>query len=141
VLLVIVAACAPTVASPVTSDRAPAATPALIGTLWHLTTYSDARGDQVSVLAGTQPTATFDKSGFVTGSGGCNAYSTVFQSAAMTLSFIGPISATHQICEQPVMDQEEAYFRVLPRSTAYHFEGDHLVLVQFGGARLAEFSH
>jgi heat shock protein HslJ len=105
-----------------------------------LTTYSDPRGNLVSVLPGTQPTASFDGNGFVTGSGGCNTYSTVFQSAAMTLSFIGPLSATHRNCEQPVMNQEEAYFWVLPSSTAYRFEGDHLVLVQFDGARLAEYT-
>src|SRR5262245_50887468 len=115
--------------------------PEFIGTVWKLTAYSDPRGKLVSVLPGTQPTATFDTNGFVTGSGGCNAYSTVFQSAAMTLVFIGPIAATRVICEQPVMDQEEGYLWALPRSTAYRFEGEQLVLVRSGGGRLAEFSH
>jgi heat shock protein HslJ len=113
----------------------------LIGPVWKLTAYSDPRGNLVSVLPGMQPTATFDSNGFVTGSGGCNAYSTVFQAVAMTLVFIGPIAATHLICEQAVMDQEEGYLWALPASTAYRFEGEQLVLVQSGGARLAEYSH
>jgi heat shock protein HslJ len=140
-LLILVAACAPTVARPLTSESTPTATAALVGPVWQLTAYTDPRGNLVSVLPDTRPTATFDSNGFVSGSGGCNAYSTVFQSSAMTLLFIGPIAATHKICEQVVMDQEEAYLWVLPRSTGYRFEGDHLVLVQSGGIRIAEYSH
>jgi heat shock protein HslJ len=113
----------------------------LVGTVWKLTSYSDPHGNLVPVLPGAQPTATFDRNGFVTGSGGCNAYSTVFQSAAMTLEFIGPIAASHAICEQPVMDQEEGYLWILPQSTAYRFEGEQLVLVRSGGSgQLAKFS-
>lgn len=134
----LVAACTP---PSLPNDSASATTPKLIGTVWNLTAYRDALGNLKSVLPGTQPTATFGSTGFVTGSGGCNTYSTVFQTAAMTLTFFGPIARTGLICEQAVMDQEQAYLRALPGSAAYRFEGDHLVLVQSGGAHVAEYSH
>jgi hypothetical protein len=45
------------------------------------------------------------------------------------------------MCEQPVMDQEEAYLWALPRSTGYRLEEDHLVLVESDATRIAEYSH
>jgi heat shock protein HslJ len=113
----------------------------LIGTVWNLTAYSDPHGNMVSVLPGTQPTATFGNNGFVTGSSGCNSYSTVFQTSATTLLFIGPVATTHQMCQQPVMDQEQAYLWALPRSIGYRLEGDHLVLVESDASQIAEYSH
>ena len=93
------------------------------------------------VLPGTQPTALFESTGFVTGSGGCNAYSTVFQSVATTLSITGPITTTHSLCEQSVMDQEAVYFIALAQTASYRFESDRLALIQSGGAPLAEYGH
>lgn len=93
------------------------------------------------VLPGTRPTATFENTGFVTGSGGCNAYSTVYQSVADTLTITGPITATHSLCEQSVMDQEAAYFLALSHTASYRFDSGQLVLVQSGGASLAEYGH
>jgi heat shock protein HslJ len=123
----------------VASDSTPPAA-ALIGSLWNLTAYSDPKGSLVSVLPATQATATFGSTGFVTGSSGCNAYSTVFQTVATTLLFIGPVATTHLTCDQPVMDQEQAYLWALPRSTGYRLEGDHLVLIESDATRVAEYS-
>jgi heat shock protein HslJ len=139
-LSIIVAACTPPVIGSVAGDSAPSV-PELIGTEWHLGAYANGRGSLEPVLPGSQATAKFGSNGFVTGSGGCNTYSAVFQTDAILLSLIGPITTTHQTCEQPVMDQEDAYLAALARSATYRFEEDQLVLVQSGGTRLAEYSH
>ena len=117
---------------------APSTQPELVGPLWKLTAYNNGRGALQSVLEGTQPTAVFEASGVVTGSGGCNTYSAPFQSTSTSLS-IGPIAATRMACEQATMDQETAYFAALERTSVYRFESGRLVLVESGGARQAEY--
>ena len=141
-LLSLVTACAPRAPGSAARDGATSATPDLIGPVWQLTAYSDARGNLVAMLPDTQSTATFGSTGFVTGSAGCSEYSTVFQTTAMTLSFIGPITTTHQMCAQPVKDQEHAYLAALARTATYRFEGSgQLVLIQSDGSTLAQYSH
>ena len=141
-LLSLATACAPRALGSAARDGVPSTTPDLIGPVWQLTAYSDARGNLVAILPDTQSTATFGSTGFVTGSGGCNEYSTVFQTTAMTLSFIGPITTTRQMCAQRVMDQEHAYLAALARTATYRFEGGgHLVLIQSDGSTLAQYSH
>jgi heat shock protein HslJ len=136
-VLMIVAACTPAAASVST----PADTPQLIGTVWQLVAYANGRDNLAPVLPGTQATATFGSNGWVTGSGGCSAYSAVFQTNAINLSSLGPVMSTHQTCQQLVTAQEAAYLGTLAQTATYRFEGEHLVLVQSGGARLAEYSH
>ena len=84
--------------------------------MWQLTAYNNGRGGLQSVLAGTQPTAVFESSGMVTGSGGCNTYTATYQSTTDSLSF-GLIAATRMACDQPIMDQESAYFSALARTS------------------------
>jgi heat shock protein HslJ len=111
----------------------------LVGPVWQLTAYNNGRGGLQSVLAGTQPTAVFESSGMVTGSGGCNTYSAPYTSTPDSLS-IGPLAATRMACDQSIMDQEKAYFAALERTTGYRFESGRLVLVESSGARQAEYS-
>jgi heat shock protein HslJ len=117
---------------------APSTQPELVGPLWKLTAYNNARGGLVSILEGTQPTAVFEPS-VVTGSGGCNTYSAPISSTPKTLTF-GPIAATRMACEETIMDQETAYFAALERTSTYSIENGRLVLVDGGGARQAEYS-
>ena len=118
---------------------APATQPELVGPVWQLTAYNNGRGGLQSVLAGTQPTAEFQAAGTVTGSGGCNTYSASYQTTSTSLS-IGPVAATRMACEQPIMDQEAAYFAALERTSMYRFESGRLVLVDSGDARQAEYT-
>jgi heat shock protein HslJ len=111
----------------------------LVGPVWQLTAYNNGRGGLQSVLAGTQPSAVFESSGVVTGSGGCNTYSAPYQSTPTSLN-IGPVAATRMACEQAIMDQETAYFAALERTSTYRFESGRLVLVESGGARQAEYT-
>jgi len=47
---------------------------------------------------------------------------------------------TPRPCEQTRMAQESAYLGALARTATYRIEGQRLVLVQSGGARLAEYN-
>ena len=111
----------------------------LVGSVWQLLAYNNGRGGLQSVLDGTQQNAIFEAAGIVTGSGGCNTFSAPFQNSISTLS-IGPVASTRMSCEQPIMDQETAYFAALERTSAYRFESGRLVLVERDGARQAEFN-
>jgi heat shock protein HslJ len=116
----------------------PLPTPRLTGPAWQLTAYNNGRGGVQSILANTQPTATFGTDGQVTGSGGCNSFSGPYQSTASTLS-IGPLASTLSACEQPVMDQEAAYLTALQQTSTNRFDNGRLVLVDARGATQAVF--
>ena len=130
-ILVLAGACAP---APVSSDSE------LVGPVWQLAAFANGRDTLQPVLPGTQATATFGSTGWLTGSGGCSTYTAVFQSQASTLSIVGPIMTTPRPCEQTMMAQESAYLGALARTATYRIEGQRLVLVQSGGARLAEYN-
>ena len=49
------------------------------GTTANLVSLSDAQGNRIPVLAGTQITITFDNLDLLTGSAGCNTYSTSYK--------------------------------------------------------------
>jgi heat shock protein HslJ len=112
--------------------------PALTGPTWQLTAYNNGRGGVQSILADTQPTASFGTDAQVSGSGGCNTFSGPYQSTASTLS-IGPLASTFKACEQPIMDQETAYLTALQQTSTYRFENRRLVLVNASGATQAIF--
>jgi heat shock protein HslJ len=130
-VLIIAAACAP---APVPANSE------LVGPVWQLATFANGRGNLQPVLPGTHATATFGGTGWLTGTGGCSPFTAVFQSQAITLAIVGPIMTTPQPCEQPMMAQESAYLGALARTATFRIEGDRLVLVQSGGATLAEYS-
>jgi heat shock protein HslJ len=115
------------------------AAPSLVGPNWQLLAYNNGRNAVQSVMIGTQPTAMFGADGQVSGSGGCNTFNGPYQSTANTLS-IGPLASTRMACDQPVMDQETAYFAALERTTTYRFENGRLMLADAGGATQADFT-
>jgi heat shock protein HslJ len=113
----------------------------LEGTTWTLTSIASPDTDAVSsTLADTRLTLTMT-GGDASGSGGCNAYRATYDRGAageLTLSF-GPVSATKKACEQPVSDQEHAYFGALSDVATYAIEGDALTLYDGSGALRLEF--
>jgi heat shock protein HslJ len=117
---------------------APLPAPELAGPTWQLLSYNNGRGGVQSILADTQPTATFGADGQISGSGGCNTFSGPYQSTASTLS-IGPLASTFKACEQPIMDQETAYLNALQQTSTYRFDSGRLVLVDASGATQAVF--
>ncbi|MGF1499212.1 MAG: META domain-containing protein [Elainellaceae cyanobacterium] len=115
--------------------------PALTGTLWQLIAYNNGQGSVVSVIAGTNITATFDGNGGLTGFAGCNNYIVSYEATADTID-MGVGVSTRKFCSQPegVMAQESAYLQALETASTYTIEGNTLILQTSDGATVARFS-
>ena len=116
-----------------------AQTQALAGTSWEVLAYNNGKQAVVSVLAETTLTATFGKSGSLTGFAGCNDYNASYKAAAPKIS-IGPVASTRKHCEQPagVAEQETSYLAALDTAATYRVEGSRLELRTAGGALAVE---
>jgi heat shock protein HslJ len=110
--------------------------PSLVGD-WTATSLLN--GDAVtSPVAGTELTATFTDDGKLTGSAGCNTYTTTYRADAGAITIAEP-ATTRMLCDTPVMEQEQAYLAALKRTTAYRVEGSRLSLLTATGTFTATF--
>ena len=68
---------------------------------------------------GTEITATFTADGKLTGSAGCNTYTSTYQADAGTISIAEPVT-TRMSCPEPkgVMEQEQAFLSALALTRA-----------------------
>ena len=113
----------PPVVAPIEPEPALDLTP-LNNTFWYLTSMG-----RRPVLAETEVTAQFavNADGItasLSGSGGCNDYST-----DIGPNFdVGRIATTAKACEQPVSDQESAYFAWLQTAYTYSVAGNQLLI-------------
>jgi len=82
-----------------------------------------------SPLAGTQITATFDESGALSGSAGCNIYNAPYSADAGEIEISEP-ATTEMFCGEPdgIMAQEAAYLAALPTTVRYRLDRDSLKL-------------
>lgn len=112
----------------------------LVGTLWVATGYNNGRGAVVSLLADTEITATFGEDGTLSGSSGCNTYTTGYQVDGNTIT-IAPAALTMRMCETPegIMEQEIAYLNALTTAATFEIRGDRLELRTADGALVASF--
>jgi heat shock protein HslJ len=110
----------------------------LEGTAWRLDGIGSGGDTVSSVLAGTEATATFDGSGHVGGSGGCNEYggSYTTDGAAITVS---KADSTMIGCAPDVSDQEAAFFDALRRAASFQIQGSALTLLDDQGGFLLSF--
>lgn len=106
----------------------------LVGTDWVVTGYNNGREAVVSVLAGTELTASF-ATGTVSGSAGCNRYRATFEVDGDRIG-IGPAAATRRLCAEPngVMEQESHFLAALETAAKYRLEGNRLELRTDDGA-------
>lgn len=83
-----------------------------------------------SLLAGTEITASFDESGALSGSAGCNIYNASYSTNAGEIKISEP-AATRRLCAEPdgIMEQEAAYLAALPTVVRYRVEGRSLKLL------------
>jgi len=83
----------------------------------------------VSPIVGTELTAVFADDGSLTGSAGCNNYTT--SSADTGEIEIEPAAATKKFCPEPegIMEQETAYLAALAAATQYGFNGPTMSLL------------
>ncbi len=90
-------------------------------------------------VAGTFISAEFSTDGRISGSGGCNRYNGQYTVSGSTIQIKQPLASTMMACEQPVMDQETAYFAMLGEAQSFAVEGEQLTLKGSGGTVLAVF--
>jgi len=86
----------------------------LAGTSWVL---SSLDGDLP--LPGTSVTLDFGADGSVSGSDGCNQFSTTFTQDADSLTINQPTASTMMACAEPIMDQAAAYATALAETTNF----------------------
>ena len=124
---------------------APVATPTLVPTevnsdptlgglankTWTLVSYGDPANPTPVVEGGQPVTLVFSNSG-VTGNGGCNGFGGSFQYDVNTISFSQLVS-TLIACDQPITDQENAFFDALSKATTYTINGSQLQISYDGG--------
>ncbi len=93
-------------------------------TAWTLASYGD-EGSATAVIDGTTVTLAFDAEGQAKGSAGCNSFFGGYTAADGDFA-IGPLGSTMMNCEEPIMQQEFAFLRVLEAATTYAVDGDRL---------------
>lgn len=135
---------APTAPAPVaeepTEEAEPTAeptvdlTPQLVDQLWLLVAFGDAANPAV-VEEGTVVTALFSADGNLSGSGGCNNYSTSYELSGDELTVGSPIASTMMACEKG-MNQETAVLAALESAQRIAFspEGRLEIFYDVGGS-------
>ena len=108
----------------------------LMGTQWQVIFYSgpSSAGGMAPVLGGTSLTAAFGSDGMLTGSAGCNSYSTGYHVEGSQL-ILSPPSSTARLCETPegIMDQEAAFLAALGSAASFAIDGEQLILLNASG--------
>jgi heat shock protein HslJ len=106
----------------------------LVGQPWLLTELNG----QVPI-PNTTITAEFTEDGSVSGSSGCNQYTTSYTVDGDQLNFGEQVASTMMACLEPVMEQEREYLQALTATATFEIEDDVLVLLDADGNELARF--
>ena len=107
------------------------------GATWRLTQVAHADGQLHAVPNSVEATATF-ASGSVSGSGGCNRYTTRYTVADGKLT-IGLAASTMMACPEPQTAVEQPFMAALAATRAYQIEDGQLSLLDAGGQKIATF--
>ena len=99
----------------------------LAGTSWQVMNYNNGKQAVVSLINGTEITASFGEDGRVTGSAGCNNYFAAYGTQEGNISISGA-GATRMFCAEPqgIMEQESAYLTALQSVATYQIEADRM---------------
>lgn len=103
--------------------------PSLAGTSWAMSSVNG-----TTAVEGTMVTAVFNDDGTVTGSGGCNSFTSTYETTAPNSISIQMGATTMMACEVPVTEQETQYFRALSDAATYVVDGDTLTLTSADGS-------
>lgn len=115
------------------SDERAAGGATLEGTPWVLVSGVDVPGWETAA-----PTATF-KAGTLSGSSGCNRYSTSYAVEGDTLR-LGTVAGTRMACGSPAAEVEAAFTAALARVARWHTDGEQLVLADAEDAEQLRFA-
>jgi len=106
----------------------------LTGGTWRVTAVNNGRGGVVSVLPGTEMTASFGADGNMSGDTGCNNYRAPYTTDGSTIGF-DPIITTRRACLSDAATlQEQAFLAAISASGSYELVGDRLTLRDAAGA-------
>jgi heat shock protein HslJ len=106
----------------------------LAGSSWQATGINNGKGGVASLVAGSRVTLSFAGDGKVSGSGGCNTFTSTWKATGNSLAFT-PAAATRRMCPAPgVMAQEQAFFTALESVATMRREGDDLEMRTAQGA-------
>jgi heat shock protein HslJ len=111
---------------------APGSVP-LTGTTWSLISYGAPEALQ-TLPEGIIITANFSDDGVLSGSAGCNTYSTIYSTLEDQI-FLQPIATTMMYCETG-MEQEQAYLNLLESAQTYQLIGKNLFIYTTDGQEL-----
>ncbi len=129
-------------AAPIQPATIPATPPAtLTSTTWKLGWYDDTNGMWTKVVEGSTITATFLNEGKVTGSGGCNGYSSDFQLGSTPRIWFRRPAVPENLCQTPtgVMKQESAYFTDLEWAETYSITNGQLLIFDKANKKILQF--
>jgi heat shock protein HslJ len=90
-------------------------------------------------ITGSAITAEFDEDGRVSGSSGCNNYSTSYTVDGNQLTFSEPMASTMMACPEPIMEQERDYTQALADTATFEITNDGLILKDSNGDEVARF--
>ena len=95
----------------------------------------------VSPIVGTELTAVFADDGSLTGSAGCNNYTTSYTADTGDIE-IEPPASTKKLCPEPegIMEQETAYLAALGAAATYGFNGPTMGVSDSEGKKLITFT-
>ena len=107
----------------------------VVGTSWKVTAYNDGQQAVVSVITGTEITATFGADDRLAGSAGCNNYFASYRVDGEAIA-IGVPGTTRKACAEPegVMEQERLYLGALRSAATFQVDGDKMHLRTTAGA-------
>jgi len=110
----------------------------LVGT-WALKSYTGGKGGAVPVLDTAPITAGFLADGSLSGSSGCNQYSTTYSVSGQSIS-ISPAATTRMSCDPETMAQEAAYLALLTKAGKVGTLGDTMTLYDSSGNVLLSYA-
>jgi len=115
-------------------------TQSLEGTSWTVIGYNNGKGGVVSVIIGSEITASFGEDDKITGNAGCNNYSAGYETDSDNIK-IGVAEVTEMACLEPegIMEQEQLYLAALEMADTYKVEGIKMEMRTSEGSLVADF--
>lgn len=114
---------------------------ALVGTPWTVLRYNNGRGGVTSVIRETEITAVFAEDGTLSGSAGCNDYSTTYQTDGNSITISDTFALTQKLCSTPegIDQQEREYLAALVGATTFELTDNGLEMRGADGQRMLSF--
>ncbi len=96
--------------------------------MWKLESYGE-KGNLQTVIQDTEITIEFkSEESKIAGSAGCNSYFGGYEINKNELTIIPPIGSTMMACPEPIMDQEQEYFKLLETTETFQIQNDKLTI-------------